>query len=51
MEILCWGWINGVKRSLGNQAHLQRTTSRMPKSRWSKRHVEHTQRLIADGKI
>ena len=28
IEILCWGWIDGVKTSIDDQAYLQRITPR-----------------------
>ena len=32
VETLCWGWIDGVKKSLGDDAYLQRITPRKPRS-------------------
>jgi len=46
IEILCWGWIDGVKKSIDDQAYLQRITPRKAKSNWSKRNTEHVERLI-----
>ena len=39
IEILCWGWIDGVKKSLDDQAYLQRVTPRKARSNWSKRNT------------
>ena len=50
-EVLCWGWIDGVKKSLGAEAYLQRITPRTNNSSWSKRNTEHVERLIAEGKM
>ena len=50
-ETLCWGWIDGVKKSLDDQAYLQRITPRRTRSRWSKRNTEHVERLIAEGRM
>jgi len=47
IEILCWGWIDGVKKSIDDQAYLQRITPRKAKSNWSKRNTEHVERLIS----
>ncbi len=51
VEILCWGWIDGIKKSVDDQAYLQRITPRKPKSNWSKRNKEHVERLITAGRI
>lgn len=51
VEILCWGWIDGVKKSLDANAYLQRITPRKPRSSWSKRNKEHVERLIAQGRM
>ncbi len=49
IEVLCWGWIDGVKKSIDEQAYLQRITPRATRSNWSKRNTEHVERLIIDG--
>lgn len=51
IECLCWGWIDGIKKSLDDDAYLQRITPRKPKSIWSKRNTEHVERLIAEGRM
>ncbi|MDF1815088.1 MAG: YdeI/OmpD-associated family protein [Verrucomicrobiales bacterium] len=51
IEILCWGWIDGVKKSLDDQAYLQRITPRRTGSNWSKRNTEHVERLIVEGRM
>ena len=51
IESLCWGWIDGVKKSLNDLAYLQRITPRRPKSVWSKRNTEHVERLITEGRM
>ena len=51
IESLCWGWIDGVKKSLDDQAYLQRITPRTTRSNWSKRNTEHVDRLIIEGRI
>lgn len=47
IEALCWGWIDGVKKSLDDQAYYQRITPRTKRSNWSKRNTEHVERLIS----
>lgn len=51
IESLCWGWIDGIKKSLDKQAYIQRITPRTTRSNWSKRNVEHAQRLISEGRM
>lgn len=51
IEALCWGWIDGVKKSIDDQAYLQRVTPRKARSNWSKRNKEHVERLINEGRM
>ncbi len=51
IESLCWGWIDGVKKSIDDQAYLQRVTPRKSRSNWSKRNREHVERLINEGRM
>jgi len=51
IESLCWGWIDGIKKSIDEQAYLQRVTPRKARSNWSKRNVEHVERLINEGRM
>lgn len=48
---LCWGWIDGVRKSIDEQSYLQRITPRKAKSDWSKRNTEHVERLIHEGRM
>ncbi len=50
-ETLCWGWIDGIKKSLDDEAYLQRITPRKARSSWSKRNTEHVERLITEGRM
>lgn len=51
IECLCWGWIDGVKKSIDAQAYLQRITPRTARSNWSKRNTKHVERLINEGRM
>jgi uncharacterized protein YdeI (YjbR/CyaY-like superfamily) len=51
IDALCWGWIDGVKKSFDDKASLQRFTPRRKGSNWSKRNREHVERLIAEGRM
>tara|TARA_R110002094_G_scaffold138048_3_gene129501 strand:- start:394 stop:942 length:549 start_codon:yes stop_codon:yes gene_type:complete len=51
IEALCWGWIDGIKKSIDDQAYLQRITPRQTRSNWSKRNTDHAERLISEGRM
>lgn len=51
VEALCWGWIDGIKKPLDDQAYLQRITPRKRGSKWSKRNREHVERLTKEGRM
>lgn len=51
IETLCWGWIDGIKKSLDDRAYLQRITPRKAQSSWSKRNTEHVERLMTEDRM
>jgi uncharacterized protein YdeI (YjbR/CyaY-like superfamily) len=48
---LCYGWIDGQKKSFDEKYFLQKFTPRRPKSIWSKINVEKAEQLIASGQM
>jgi len=48
---LCWGWIDGLRKSFDEQSFLQRFTQRRARSIWSQVNREHVARLIAAGRM
>ena len=48
---LCWGWIDGLKKSYDELSFLQRFSPRKPGSVWSQINREHVARLIAAGRM
>ena len=48
---LCYGWIDGQKKSHDEKSWLQRFTPRGPRSIWSKVNTQHTRRLIEQGRM
>ncbi len=50
-EALCYGWIDGVMKSLGPVSYRHRFTPRKPTSIWSNVNVGHVARLTAAGKM
>ena len=51
IESLGWGWIDGIRKSIDDQAYLVRITPRKARSNWSKRNREHVERLINEGRM
>jgi uncharacterized protein YdeI (YjbR/CyaY-like superfamily) len=45
------GWIDGIRRSLGDESYTIRFTPRKPGSNWSTRNVRHVEELIAEGRM
>jgi uncharacterized protein YdeI (YjbR/CyaY-like superfamily) len=48
---LCFGWIDGQKKSHDADSFLQKFTPRQKRSPWSKRNREHVARLVAAGEM
>jgi len=49
--MLCWGWIDGLRRGFDEKSFLQRYTPRRAKSIWSQVNREHVARLIKAGRM
>ena len=47
--VLCWGWIDGIRKSFDDQSFLQRYTPRGKKSVWSQVNVANVARLTKAG--
>jgi uncharacterized protein YdeI (YjbR/CyaY-like superfamily) len=50
-EALCVGWIDGVRRSLGDEAYTIRFTPRKRRSFWSNVNIRRAGELIAEGRM
>ncbi|MGE3179834.1 MAG: YdeI family protein [Vicinamibacterales bacterium] len=48
---LCWGWIDGIRKSYDDESFLQRYTPRRAKSLWSQVNRDHVARLTAAGRM
>jgi uncharacterized protein YdeI (YjbR/CyaY-like superfamily) len=48
---LCWGWIDGLRKSFDEESFLQRFCPRRPKSLWSQVNRDHVARLTAAGRM
>jgi uncharacterized protein YdeI (YjbR/CyaY-like superfamily) len=49
--VLCWGWIDGLRKGYDDSSFLQRYSPRKPKSIWSQINRENVARLIAAGRM
>jgi uncharacterized protein YdeI (YjbR/CyaY-like superfamily) len=49
--VLCWGWIDAVRKSFDEQSFLQRYTPRGRKSIWSQINVDNVARLVAEKRM
>ena len=49
--VLCWGWIDGIRKRFDDESFLQRYTPRRAKSLWSQVNREHVSRLTAAGRM
>jgi len=50
-QALCFGWIDGIRKSLGDEAYTIRFTPRRKGSIWSKVNVDRFNALKAEGQI
>jgi uncharacterized protein YdeI (YjbR/CyaY-like superfamily) len=49
--VLCWGWIDGLRKGLDSRSFLQRYSPRGGKSVWSQINVGNVARLIKEGRM
>jgi uncharacterized protein YdeI (YjbR/CyaY-like superfamily) len=49
--VLCWGWIDGVRKGLDARSYLQRYSPRSRKGTWSQINVDNVARLIKEGRM
>ena len=50
-EALCYGWIDGIRKSRDEEGYVIRFTPRKPKSVWSRRNIDLVERLKAEGRM
>jgi uncharacterized protein YdeI (YjbR/CyaY-like superfamily) len=50
-EALCYGWIDGQLKSYDEQSYIRKFTPRRAQSIWSKRNIEHIERLKKECKM
>jgi uncharacterized protein YdeI (YjbR/CyaY-like superfamily) len=49
--VLCWGWIDGIRKGVDERSYLQRYTPRRAKSIWSQVNRENVARLTKAGRM
>jgi uncharacterized protein YdeI (YjbR/CyaY-like superfamily) len=49
--VLCWGWIDGIRKGFDERSFLQRYTPRRKKSPWSRINVDNVARLIKERRM
>lgn len=49
--VLCWGWIDGIRKAFDERSFLQRYTPRRAKSIWSQINRNHVARLMKAGRM
>ena len=49
--VLCWGWIDGIRKPFDDRSFLQRYSPRRAKSIWSQINRDHVTRLTAVGRM
>jgi uncharacterized protein YdeI (YjbR/CyaY-like superfamily) len=50
-EALCFGWIDGIRKSKDEESYTNRFTPRKKKSNWSNVNTKRMQELIAQGRV
>jgi uncharacterized protein YdeI (YjbR/CyaY-like superfamily) len=49
--VLCWGWIDGIRKGFDERSFLQRYTPRGARSVWSQINAANVARLIEEGRM
>ena len=49
-EALCFGWIDGIRKSVDDESYCIRFTPRNPKSVWSEVNIKKVEALIQQGR-
>lgn len=50
-EALCYGWIDGIVKSVDEASYAGRFTPRRPGSNWSASNVARIKKLVAEGSM
>lgn len=50
-EALCFGWIDGLRKSIDEESYKIRFTPRRPDSHWSRKNIETVEKLLEEGRM
>ena len=50
-EAICFGWIDGLEKSMDIERYALRFSPRRPKSNWTETNRERARKMIAEGKM
>jgi uncharacterized protein YdeI (YjbR/CyaY-like superfamily) len=50
-EAICFGWIDGLEKSMDSERYALRFSPRRPKSNWTETNKERAKTMIAEGKM
>ncbi len=50
-EALCFGWIDSIMKKYDDVSYIQKFSPRRPRSIWSKRNIEHIERLTKENRM
>jgi uncharacterized protein YdeI (YjbR/CyaY-like superfamily) len=50
-EALCFGWIDGIRKSIDDTSYMNRLTPRRPRSNWSAINIERVKELTRQGRM
>ncbi|MGH7482117.1 MAG: YdeI/OmpD-associated family protein [Longimicrobiales bacterium] len=50
-EALCFGWIDGIRKSIDDEAYAIRFTPRKPNSTWSRVNARRAEELLGEGRM
>lgn len=50
-EAICFGWIDGLEKSMDIERYALRFSPRRPKSNWTNTNMERARRMISEGRM
>jgi uncharacterized protein YdeI (YjbR/CyaY-like superfamily) len=50
-EAICFGWIDGIEKSIDAERYALRFSPRRPKSSWTNTNKDRARRMIAEGRM
>lgn len=50
-QALCFGWIDGLRKSIDGESYMIRFTPRRPRSHWSRKNLERMPELMQEGRV